>query len=113
MRSLLMGVIGALTLGACISQTSTPGPISVEGSAAAGFAYAQANCAQCHALAAGETDSPYFGAPTFNEIANTPGMTGLALQVWLRSPHENMPQIMVDSASVDDVWAYIASLERR
>jgi hypothetical protein len=37
----------------------------------------------------------------------------LALRVWLQSPHENMPGVIVEAERVDDVWAYIASLEQR
>ena len=40
-------------------------------------------------------------------------MTGLALHVWLRSPHQNMPQIVVGPEQVEHLAAYLGSIESR
>lgn len=106
----------AIALAACAAQP-TPGPASAPighgGSAARGLAYAQEACARCHAVEAGELVSPHPLAPPFQGLADTPGMTGLALHVWLRSPHENMPQIVVAPEQVEHLAAYLDSIESR
>lgn len=56
--------------------------------------------------------SPYPAAPTFEAIANTPGMTRIALGAWMQSSHPSMPQLIVESDTLDDVHAYMATLKR-
>jgi mono/diheme cytochrome c family protein len=75
-----------------------------------GVVYAQENCGSCHAVRQGEASANPL-APTFTEIANTPGMTRIALSAWMRSEHVMMPHYIVDQDRIDDVWAYIATLE--
>ena len=68
-------------------------------------------CASCHAARAGQTQSPLATAPTFEEIANTPGMTAAALNFWLTAHvHRTMPLIILSPQQVRDVSAYILSL---
>ena len=43
-------------------------------------------------------------------IANTKGMTGRALTVWLQTSHPNMPNLIVAAEDRDDLIAYILSL---
>lgn len=78
-----------------------------------GLAYAEKACAQCHAVRADQKLSPHPGTATFKAIANTPGMTGTALAVWLRSTHKNksMPDLMIEPQDRADVIAYIVSLK--
>jgi len=83
------------------------------GDAGRGLAFAQRQCAGCHAVQAGQTRSPLAGVATFTEIANTPGMTALALGVWFQSPHPNMPNLILDPQDRDDVIAHIESLRAR
>lgn len=113
MRTMILTTAFAcvLTAAAC-AQTApvVPPVIGQAGSPAAGRVYVQENCASCHAIGAGVIDSPLPEAPPFQEVADTPGMTGLALHVWLQSPHENMPHIIVEPDHVEDVWSYIRSL---
>lgn len=78
-----------------------------------GLIYAQRQCSNCHAVQAGQARSPLAGLATFKEIANTPGMTPMALVVWFQSPHPNMPNLILDPADRDDVIAYIVSLRDR
>ena len=49
-------------------------------------------------------------APAFKEIANTPGMSITALTVWSRTSHSTMPNLVIDSADMDNLVAYILSL---
>ena len=118
LRPALFTVIAALTLGACTSPTSAggaqAGSLAGEvGSPSRGLAYAEDVCAGCHGVAAGQSASPNPAAPTFEAIANTPGMTGVALSAWLHSPHPSMPSLIVDSEHIDDLSAYLAMLDRR
>ncbi len=78
----------------------------------AGAAYAKQICAACHAVLPNEQISPLPQAPTFQSIADTPGMTELALTVWLQSSHPTMPNIVLEQDDMRNVVAYIRSLER-
>ena len=78
----------------------------------AGAAYAKKVCAACHAVLPNEQISPLPQAPTFQSVANTPGMTEMALTVWLQSSHPTMPNIVLAPDDMRNVVAYIRSLER-
>jgi mono/diheme cytochrome c family protein len=78
----------------------------------AGAAYARKVCAACHAVLANEQISPLPQAPTFQSVADTPGMTEMALIVWLQSSHPTMPNIVLAPDDMRNVVAYIRSLER-
>lgn len=82
-----------------------------EADVAAGKAYAEEICAACHAVQAGDLESPLFEAPPFPEVADTPGMTELALSVWLQSSHPTMPNFVLAPDDMRNVVAYIRSLE--
>jgi mono/diheme cytochrome c family protein len=84
-----------------------------EADIAAGQAYAQKVCAACHAVLANEQISPLAEAPTFQSVADTPGMTELALSVWLQSSHPTMPNIILEQDDLRNVVAYIRSLEKK
>jgi mono/diheme cytochrome c family protein len=78
----------------------------------AGAAYAQEVCAACHAVLPNEELSPLPQAPTFQSVADTPGMTELALTVWLQSSHPTMPNIILKQDDLRNVVAYIRSLAK-
>jgi mono/diheme cytochrome c family protein len=78
----------------------------------AGAAYAEQVCAACHAVLANEKISPLLEAPSFQSVADTPGMTELALSVWLQSSHPTMPNIVLKQDDLRNVVAYIRSLKR-
>lgn len=80
------------------------------GDVAKGAALARSVCAQCHAVASGELRSPDPMAPSFVSVAKTPGMTGTALRVWLRTSHPTMPNYVLSDPDRDDIVAYILSL---
>ena len=81
------------------------------GEPGAGRAYAETACAEYHAVLRGETESRYLEATAFGAIANTPGMSGTAISVWLQTSHPNMPNIMLKPDDMHDVIAYILSLK--
>jgi mono/diheme cytochrome c family protein len=111
---LIMAMCAALAMTACVSepaQTATTGVRQTEaGEASRGLVYAEQNCASCHAIQASETMSPNMDATDFVTIANTPGMTSIALSAWMQSAHPTMPQLLVGQDQVDDLWAYMLTL---
>lgn len=68
-------------------------------------------CASCHAVRAGQTQSPLATAPSFEEIAHIPGMTAAGLAFWLTAQsHPTMPNLILSPQQVRDVSAYLLSL---
>jgi mono/diheme cytochrome c family protein len=88
------------------------GSFGAEADIEAGAAYAKKVCAACHAVLANEQISPLPQAPTFQSVADTPGMTEMALTVWLQSSHPTMPNIVLEPDDLRNVVAYIRSLDR-
>jgi mono/diheme cytochrome c family protein len=95
-------VLAALGAGGAAAQSG--------GDPSRGATLAARQCARCHAVAPGEKISPVPGLATFRVIANTPGMTGTALAVWLRTPHKEMPNLVIEADDRADLIAYILSL---
>jgi mono/diheme cytochrome c family protein len=83
------------------------------GNAARGRLSAGDFCADCHRTEPGAGHSPLAAAPPFAEVAKTKGMTAMALNVWLRTGHPSMPNIMLRPDTADDIIAYILSLRAR
>jgi mono/diheme cytochrome c family protein len=82
------------------------------GDAKSGLDYAEAVCAECHAVKKGQRVSPHERAPAFELVANARGMTQMALRVWFQSPHPSMPNLMLREKTADDLVAYIMSLKQ-
>jgi mono/diheme cytochrome c family protein len=81
------------------------------GDARLGHALALEICAQCHEVETRERDGKLPDPPAFQNLADDPAMTALALRVFLHTPHANMPNLILSDADVDDVIAYIHSLK--
>jgi mono/diheme cytochrome c family protein len=81
------------------------------GDAEEGFRYASETCSGCHAVRRDQLLSPYGGAARFVDIANTPGMTAIALAAALQTSHETMPNIIIGDADMANVIQYILSLK--
>lgn len=81
------------------------------GDPAMGLNYARQVCANCHAIGKRDRFSPNHLAPSFEDIANTPGMTGISLAVMLRTVHENMPSYVLVPNERDNIIAYVLSLK--
>ena len=102
-----MIILAALMVAA---WTIAAGGAEKQTSAARGKAYAESMCAACHAVGA-TIRSPLPEAPPFSTIANTPGMTAIALNAWLHTSHPTMPNFVIDPARIDDLAAYIVTLK--
>jgi len=88
---------------------STPAPVDL----VAAHGLAQAACGGCHSVEAYGL-SPNPASPTFAEIANRPGLSGVTLATWLRDAH-NYPQEMdfwLEGDEVALLAAHITSLRR-
>ena len=84
---------------------------SVSGDPIEGEKLAREICAACHEVDKGRYGISLEEAPAFQEVADDASMTSLALRVFLRSPHEVMPDLMLSETETDDVIAYILSLK--
>lgn len=84
-----------------------------DGDAARGLTYVQRHCADCHAVEAKQRVSPDKNSPAFRTVADTPGMTRIALTAWLQMPHRSMPQIIVPADRIADISAYLYSIRSK
>ena len=115
-RTLLI-VSVAITVAACAFEPSSKsGDVALVtaaqmGDPTRGQAYAEAVCASCHAVARGQINSPNPDAPAFDTVANMPGMTSIALNVWLHASHPTMPNLLVEPDRIDDLAAYLSTLK--
>ena len=77
-----------------------------------GRALAEQWCSECHSVAPNEpAGNP--AVPDFAAIARERSATGYALRVFLRTPHETMPNFVLDADDIGDIVSYIVSLKRR
>ena len=98
-------LLGVTTIFSALRAETGPDP-------QAGRALAEKVCAQCHAVRPGEASSPRRSAPSFQRIADTPGMTATALTVALRTSHRTMPNIMLDQTETREIIAYLTGMAR-
>jgi cytochrome c len=95
---------------AAVCAASVEARAQETGSVSQGLVTAEERCAGCHGIARGADYSPTFGAPTFEQIALTPGMTAIALSATLKTSHRTMPNLMMSSDDLANITAYILSL---
>lgn len=65
-------------------------------------------CAACHDVA-GKTTSD--AAPGFRSLAGDPNRNRNSLRLFLVNPHPPMPELTLSGLEIDDLIAYILSLE--
>jgi mono/diheme cytochrome c family protein len=102
-----------MALVTCIGLLATASAVRAQtaGEPLKGRAFAEAICAECHAIFKGQRRSPNSEAPSFSEIATTPGMTSVALAAALRTSHRRMPNIILSDEQLSSVTAYVLSLQ--
>lgn len=108
-----MGRLPLIGAAALIALSASAALAQEAGDAQRGLAYAKVNCAECHGVLASDVDSPRSGVAAFKRIAETPGMTGTAITVWLQTSHPTMPNFMIAPGDRADIVAYILSLRDR
>ena len=78
-----------------------------------GLVVAKFACAQCHSVEKRSRRSPDAAAPPFEDIANSPGMTAMAISMALETiPHRTMPNVRLNRDQLGDLVTYILSLKR-
>ena len=97
-------------LTAAIMLGSSAAAQSLPGDPAEGRIFALGLCAECHVVVDGQKPPGLYGVPSFAAIAADPAVTAIGLHVFLRTPHDRMPNLMVAPSKVDDVISYILSL---
>jgi mono/diheme cytochrome c family protein len=105
MRPTMLLAAAAFALSQSVAAQDLPGDPQ------AGRRLAENWCRECHATVAGST-SAHPNAPDFVSIAARPGTTALSLNVFLRSSHKTMPNLMMERREADEFVAYILSLKR-
>jgi mono/diheme cytochrome c family protein len=103
-RSIVLTLLLAVSSGGAFAQQA--------GDADRGHAYAKMVCAACHSVESGGGPSPNRDAPVWVDIANTSGMTAAALRVFLSTPHQRMPDLIIAPSDLQDLVAYILTLKR-
>jgi mono/diheme cytochrome c family protein len=89
--------------------------VAQQGSVARGLAFAEKNCATCHAVGR-EGRSPYAPAPPFRTLHLKYDVANLAEAfaegiVVTHNGSRQMPQFMLTPEQIDDLIAYLKSLE--
>lgn len=74
-----------------------------------GRRFVQQRCVGCHALAPG---SSTVIAPSFPDIARNRSKTDDYWRNWLKQPHEPMPDYRLSPEEIDDIIAFLHSLEK-
>jgi mono/diheme cytochrome c family protein len=102
--SIAAGLVGAVMAGpSVVAQSESGDPI-------AGETLAREVCVNCHQVDKGQHGISLEGAPAFQDLADDSAITSLALRVFLRSPHEGMPDLILSNNEIDDVVAYILGM---
>lgn len=76
----------------------------------AGRTLAREICSLCHDVEPRWMEGAAFYGPAFADIAATPGLTAMRLRVFLRTPHIEMPDLVLTEQEADDVISYILSM---
>ena len=104
-------ILAATTLFALVAASYGAHAQMGAGDVAKGHQFAQQICSECHTVEKGPLPSPNGQAPNFETIAKTPEMTAIALTAVLRTPHRNMPNIIIANEDIRNVVAYVLSLQ--
>jgi mono/diheme cytochrome c family protein len=105
------GTIGMARLALIILMLTVPAVSATAqsvGNPLIGRQTASTLCTPCHQIGQTRRD----GAPSFVDIANMPSTTALSLKVFLRSSHQEMPNLIIPDSQTDDLIAYILSLRQ-
>ncbi|MBY6240817.1 cytochrome c [Methylosinus sp. Sm6] len=95
----------AALAGAARAQTADP---------AMGKRLSASVCVECHRIDADTpAKNPESKAPSFVDVARLPSTNELAIKVFLRTSHANMPNFILLPEEIDSVAAYIVGLARQ
>ena len=86
-------------------------PFAASAAPANGRGLAEQLCQQCHVIAPSKAAS-WTDAPTFESIANRPGLTATRLSAIIQKPHLHMTNDQRPKQEADALAAYILSLRK-
>jgi mono/diheme cytochrome c family protein len=107
------GIRLAYVLNSALDPATHPMAVksAAAGNQAAGSALALGTCSVCHVVSPSQTSPREFtNAPDFQAIADTRGMSEVALHEFLFGTHPTMPNMHLSETQADNVSAYILSL---
>jgi Cytochrome c len=104
----LISIALMVALGAFLG---TPAFAQDIGNPTRGWKLAIHTCSGCHWVSH-EGKSGRLRAPTLSAIANTKGMSAMALNVPLLTPHRSMPNIVLNAQDRADVINFILTLKK-
>ena len=96
---------------AAILAAQFPALAQSVGDAVSGREIATKRCSSCHRVLP-MTLADKADPPSFQSIADLPSTTGISLNAFLHSNHQNMPDFIISSADSHDLIAYILSLKK-
>ena len=97
----LLALVNCMTIAQLMAQTP--------GDPASGQRIAQTWCLSCHSLTPGTSSD---GPPSFPDIARNPAKTDDHLRIWLTRPHAPMPDYMLARDDINDIIAFLRTMER-
>ena len=104
-----MRLIALLCLAIASASTAA---MAQSGRVQRGFTFAQTNCSQCHAIGR-FGDSPIPDAPPFRTLHTRYPVEDLAeaFAEGITTGHPSMPQFQLDPAQINDLLAYLNSIQ--
>ena len=107
MRIFLAAILSASVLAALSAQSQ-----DLPGDAMAGREFARDICSECHYVEREWADLYVYEAPSFVEIAQNSDHSELSLRVFLKTPHLNMPNLILTEDQTANVISWILSLRQ-
>jgi mono/diheme cytochrome c family protein len=83
------------------------------GNAERGRAVGERGCSACHTIEPGVRAPAGVDPPTFQDVAEDPAMTELALNAFFQTPHQNMANLQLSAEDRTDLIAYLLSLKQQ
>jgi mono/diheme cytochrome c family protein len=104
----------ALALGACAQTQAQPTFSDHAGDVAEGHRLAEIHCARCHAIGA-EGESTHPMSPPFRTLSRNYPVNALeeAFAEGILVGHRDMPPFEFEPAQIDDIVAYLQSIQER
>ena len=102
-------ILGILPIALLILSTSAQA--QSRGNPDSGLRLARQWCAGCHIVEPAGRGGD--AGPPFAQVANSPDRTPTTLRAWLNDPHPPMPNLGLTRTEIDDIVAYIDSLQGR
>jgi cytochrome c len=99
-------VAASLSFGSLVTPTAF-----AAGNAEAGRALAERSCVSCHTSAKSNVASD--SAPPLAELMRRAGRTPGTLRAWLSDPHPPMPNLSLTRTEIDNLVAYLTTLQPR